>query len=1149
MGRFTSNVFTVGLAEVRKLTKLVRFWVLATFLTGLLLFSYGVGCVFGGITSTVSPSFGFNTPYYFLSWVDPTFYLLFQLTLLWLGFDRNSRNVRCRIDEILDSKPISNFEYVLGRTFGLAGVVWILLSVNLFTMQAFAVVLQALDPGVFEPFQLQSFFTLLLIDAPVMLLFWSAVFYLCTTLFKSRLLVLLVALVPLGAWFLVTVSSSYIYVPILSPVSSDSLFLSEIVPEYPSWETLATRIATLSVAVLALVLSAVWVNRQDARVRPFARILAPLSAAVGGVLYFGTVLSITHEAAVLDDWRAAQEQTSTTDIDVEKISGTVNIEPGRRLELDLRISFRVATENTDQLTFILNPSMNIRELRIQDLNLYASSQNGILVINGSRSLQPNRSYVLHLVAEGMPNPRFAYLDNAVDYLSDHQAPRRSVRLLGRDASIFDKNYVALMPGNFWYPVPVRSRVPEEPNGYDRDFFDLDLSVQISRRGWQLVSVGAAEIASESITRFNVTPSCPITEIGVFAANFEKEAIVIDDRPFSLLLHTKHARNLTDFAHLVDVVQSSGEEILNEFTDFGLELPCNELSLVEVPNQLRTVGGGWRMETLTALPGVILLKEHGFPRVRMKREMELFAQRNLIDKQLLPGQLELLYRYFDTGMGTDNLWMNIPDLFWSNTVVATGDHADLLHQVPLVLLSSRSRRPFEFFSIYSTLHVAETTSVNLPWVQHSAWRVSQSENEEERIWGPWLREEEFGERASAWNALESFDNQKPSHNITEQKRLEVLLLKSTAIARGILQTNDASRIFEWLSDIAREFKGRSYSHADLLRVADTHGLVVDPFLTDWIESTKLPGYIPSRATVSQISVPDDDEPSYQISISVHNSEPITGYVKMRYETYHINQGYSESLPVRIDGTSSKRISLISKRKIRNVEIVPIGLSYNRYPFAINLEALFDAVPTVAQLAPPIEADDWTPQQNGVIVDDLDPGFKVFHPPVSFKRSLSFGPFAWLQRARLEVDLDQGLPVTRNRTHYRVSRGIWERFHEEAAFGKYRRTLATVWYRHTVPKARFSAELPEQAAWKLDFHVAIPWKGGSYDKTRFQFEIKSNESVYHAELDAGNWTQGWNFLGEFDLPAGTIDVDLVGTTNRGRGSLSLDAIRWTQVDSSK
>ena len=178
-----------------------------------------------------------------------------------------------------------------------------------------------------------------------------------------------------------------------------------------------------------------------------------------------------------------------------------------------------------------------------------------------------------------------------------------------------------------------------------------------------------------------------------------------------------------------------------------------------------------------------------------------------------------------------------------------------------------------------------------------------------------------------------------------------------------------------------------------------------------------------------------------------------------------------------------------------------------------------------------------------------GFSVVQPRASFEHSLSYGPVAWLQIPRLEVDFDQGLPVTRNRTHYRVPRGTWARFHEEAAYGKYRRTFATVRYQQSVPKARFTAELPEKAKWKLDFHVAIPWKGGSYDKTRYFFEIKINQSVYYAELDAGNWTQGWNLLGEFDLPAGTINVDLVGTSIRGRGSLSLDAIRWTQSGSSK
>ena len=314
------------------------------------------------------------------------------------------------------------------------------------------------------------------------------------------------------------------------------------------------------------------------------------------------------------------------------------------------------------------------------------------------------------------------------------------------------------------------------------------------------------------------------------------------------------------------------------------------------------------------------------------------------------------------------------------------------------------------------------------------------------------------------------------------------------------------------------------------------------------SFNLPGYVSSPATVTRSEL-NDDKAVYQIAVSVHNAEPVAGYIQVRYENRYPATGYAASQPAKIDGHSSKRIRLTASHAVRDIEIVPVGLSYNRYPFAISLEGLFETAPTVTQIAPSLEADDWNPLESGIIVDDLDSGFLIFQPKIEFKRFLAFGPISWFRMPRLDGELDHGLRKFKRPTDRYRFPDVWGRIDEAEAFGKYRHTFATVRFRRDVPRIRFIAELPEQAKWKLDYHVAIPWKGDWLKNLTYRFEIQDSETTYDGELDVGKWTRGWNSIGEFDAQAGGVNVDLVGTSKRGPGDLWADAIRWTRADTTE
>ncbi len=1141
-----TRLLTVVLAEMRYARRRVRFWVLSLLLSLFSLAGYAVACAFALYTSVSSPSLGSTTPFYLLGTIDPVFFVAFQTATVFLAFDiANQRSVD-RIAEVLDSKPVSNVEYLLGRVIGITFLVWLIVALNVLAMHSIGLISSVFGLGISEPFQLASLLNLLLLDAPVTLVFWCSLVVFLSVLLRVRVLVGGCALVMIVVWFIFTTNATYSLLPIVSPSSNSSLFISEIVMEYPSWPTLITRLASLAGALLFLALGSWYFARFDGTSLLKNATFVTISAILSISSIFIAFLYTIGQQWELDKWtRALAQTTSSSSIDLERISGNVTVIPGKKLEIDLSLTISAAGARSDSFTFVFNPGMVVRNLEVDGKAAGFSFRNGILELIGEEPFGKSSNIVVRVVAAGVPNPRFAYIEAAADYLDKPDVSARVPALVGTDASVFSANYVALMPGSHWYPVPVRASSERIGSRDPKDFFELDLTVEVVGKQWQLVGLGGESEHSGTSTLARMSPTCSINEIGILAADFRSSSIEINDTRFELFLHKKHAANLQLPDFDAAVLEDQARDLLRIFKKSGLGFPCDSLDLVEVPSQLRTVGGGWRMESKSFLPGVVLLKEHGYPRVNLKPTFELYKKRLAVEEDLHPGLLALVMHYFDAGVGTDNPWMSIPGLMWTGVTSASGKNSEVLDQVAMALISSTSNVPFEFFSIYSTRHIADETTVNPSRARYGLWLSTRPRNRDGRPYGIWSIEEVYGTRDSVWDHLEHSSLTKVSSELTNQERLELLLLKSNLIAQGILAANESERVFAWLASVRTKFEGRTYTYNDFISTAHEHEVTVDPFLTDWLHVSDLPGYKTSLGFIRTIASGEPGS-TYETLVNVKNTQPVAGFVQIRYDNRYPTPGHTQTPFVRVDAHSSKRISLVSTHILSEVEVVPAGLSLNRRVFAVPVIDDSGSETLHEGASPVVEDTNWSPQEIGYVVDDLDPGFQVLQNQPNINNTVSIGPLAWFSASRLDTSMDNGLP--RQTDFDIVMSGVWKRENLEDAYGEFRKTQATVSFRSSFPPVRFSIEIPESDTWDLEYHVPIPWKGNWYIDQRYLFEISDRVKSHSAELDADEWVRGWNKIGTFELNSGEVHVDLIGTARQGPGSAYADAIRWIKTKDS-
>ena len=371
----------------------------------------------------------------------------------------------------------------------------------------------------------------------------------------------------------------------------------------------------------------------------------------------------------------------------------------------------------------------------------------------------------------------------------------------------------------------------------------------------------------------------------------------------------------------------------------------------------------------------------------------------------------------------------------------------------------------------------------------------------------------------------------------QKDIEHLLFKSALIARGLEAINGREKVLAWLTDMRNTYAGSTFSYSDLLDLAVEHDVVVEPFLTEWITSEEVPGYVFKAPSVTQVSNDDLGSSRFQTTIEVRNSRLTAGYVKLSIGG--IDHG------VRINGLSSKRINIVTRNPPAGPINIDTGLSLNRSSNFFTEQSLqgreikrqLDVNP-----APFEEESDWIPTLDGIVVDDLDPGFRTFQKIPKLKRTNMPVYLGGLFEPRLSVELDHGLPVL---SWYPedYSEGRWHRKESSAAFGVFRKTYATAWNRNGLPRARFSVDLPSTGAWNLEYHIPEIYLSWS-QQVDYDLALTNNGDSFNFTIEAQTMSMGWNSIHTFDLEKGIIDLDIVGSPKPTE--LYADAIRWTRVE---
>ena len=1162
------SIWGVATAELRLDRRLARTWLFIVFAALFSVFLMASNLVNYSLFSSVSSSTLLNSPLMTPFQLYPTIIGFLSIAVIFLAFDVRARDKRERLDEIVGTLPLSNFELVCGRATGITVLMVIPIIVLIAIYYICGQIVEvALPDSSFRAPEIYLTLATLLIDTVPNILFWVALVMLITLIVRLRVIALAIVAGLFALQYWATSNLPLYILNIMNTLTAQAILPSDVAPIFTNVEILVNRLGLLLMGLAFLSWTALLYPRLD-KTNTQKLLIAGLVLTFLGVLsFYATNYLFRSQYFDREEFASVHAQYSDQNLlNIKSLNGKIVINPGDDLELEvtMNLTARQQISSNEPLIFSLNPGFDVERVLLNRMPVQFSFANGLLSVELVESINPSQTIALSLKAAGEMNPLFTYLDSAVDLLSSEVFDAFGLLFQGTYGSINTSDYVALVPDLAWYPMPGGHLNRGLKHTRPRDFFAIELDIVIPD-DWHVAGPGKSVIrATNDAKVVTFAPKSPVHEIALFAAEFERRTTDIEGIEFELLVSPGNVRNVDLFAPILDDLKSQVSEVLVRANKYGLGYPYDAFTIVETPINLRAYGGGWRMETAQSFPGIFAMREGSFLQADFGVPVEnIKNDADMADEEKRELIMAFVVNYFKNDVSGGNIYLAATNNLMQYQFDASGSGAIPLSYLMNYLGGYLITDLEGFYSAHASLRVAapQTAGIGAAQVIDSGgtqtlgnlffdWNVDQP-----NVWDAMLSKP-FGQ-----TDYENAENAKTN--------LHVLHLWGRSTGHLIRDWLGDEKLGQLLSELRRRYVGQNYTYDDLMVVAAGFGIDLGEILGDSLEQIQLAGF--RYSPVRTVRLPDlaYGFPQYESSFYIENGEPVPGLITVEYSSStdvrtSQDRGAEVTEPIKIPKNGTVQVALTSENPLQLIRINPY-LSHNRATFSLKMPDEREYQEVTRAALPMVQAAGWRYDDgNGIVVDDLDAGFSVDPTAVDAGTPWFSGILSFLLG---ETVLDQGLPsFSGGIAGINLTYGQWAREQTDEAYGKYRRTLARAAENSTQANVHFKASLPAAGRWQLEYYLPLaktssltasfavgtsgtgPNLRSNTDRPgetwgNFPMWLTTADRKIPIAFDGESMKEGWNRLGVFDLESPNVTLSLSSETNKGY--VVADAIRWTQV----
>lgn len=1060
-----------------------------------------------------------------------------SIIAVFLASDFIRRDKKLDTTEVIYTRPISNAEYVIGKTLGILLLFIGLVAVSLITTLIFNFVKQ--DVPIAWPAYI---YYILLITIPSLLFILGLAFTLML-LIKNQAVTFIVLLGYIGVtlfYFQDKLFGLLDYMAFNLP-----MIYSDIIQFTDLKLIILQRLAYASIGIGLIQLTIHFLGRlpQNRQGRPINFIFSLMVIGLG--LSFAYTYHSDFEGMEKrrEQFLALNNQLVNKPT-VDILSNSLHVEhKGRQLIISSNIRMKNPNPvSLDTLVFSLNPGFNVDKIEGEEEYLEYIQTAQILQIIPANGLAPGERLKVRFTYSGVPEESIAYLD--LPQKIRFEVKRIMAAPVNKKSVILNENYLLLTPEINWYPVAGVGFNSKTFQNRILDFTRFQLAV-LHDTNLMAISQGRSK-RTDGGTKFITKNN--LASLALVIGKFERKSLVLDEVEYNLFFAPGHDFFSEYFTNIQDTIPTLIKSVKENYETQELDLfyPFKRINIVEAPVQFHAYERAQTQTNQYILPEMIFIPEKGagintldFSRFKFFEDRRNKKQDNAKTEEQI--EIDLLKRFLRRTFFREGLRSRPEfDQQWSEESIINYEGVNY------------TQNPYCAFPLYYS-HVTGIQSNDYPLFNTmvEVYLKEGFETSPRQAMQGGLTEKEKANLALKDNSLdilfEEWDPELISGVVSQMSSFIIQGLKNRV---GISEFDNF--LYYYLEDHYYEAINFEQFSSDFY---NEFKVDIKPYFEAISSNGKLPAF--HLSTPEYLSSYDEVGEVYLVKLKITNSGKSKGIVDITFPASRRSSGSSEQRLYEIEAGETRDIQIVLYERPRGMmfintlisENIPtITSSFLRSPRQITSRD-FEEYSRISDIPVNLSV------KEEYIVDNEDAGFK--HISISGESKVK----QYIDARKQEME-----PVKYTTLHRWWSPSVWTPVSHSGYYGEIIRSAFVTRSGDGQNVAKWSALLDK--AGNYDIYVYIPRtamlerpnprdrnqqnnNSGGGQRRGPKFPDEGNEYTYIVSSSEGtsdikfvlkNVEDGWNKLGTFHFPADSVSVSLSNKIT-GRRVIA-DAVKWVK-----
>jgi ABC-type transport system involved in multi-copper enzyme maturation permease subunit len=774
------------------------------------------------------------------------------VVVIFLAADFLKRDKKLDTNEVLYTRSMSNFEYVIGKSWG---ILRLFLSLN-FLILAICLLINIISTSMKVDI-LAYLYYLLIISLPT-IIFSLGLSFTLMSLLKNQAITFLILLgyAALDIFYLYfRAGSIFDYMAFGLPV-----FKSDMIG-FDNLSVILNQRLIYLFSGLALIMATILLFKRlpQSRVHRTLTVIFLFAFTVGSVICslntYGTYRKRVNDKRLVIEINRKFENKKFVRITDEFIE---LIHKGNSFEAT--VTLKLLNDNSDTIGkyyLSLNPSLKVSKISSAGKEMNFRRTNQIIEIDPEKILAPGDSDKLQINYSGRINESFCY-PNYSDDIKENPYKISMVNVNKRQAFLTN-DYVLLTPETQWYPVAGLNYYPSNPARIKIDFTNYTLKIKSET---DLVPVSQGKM-SKADGYYIFKPESPLTGMTLAIGNYLSDKIKIGSIEYISYHFPGNDYYKKDLEAIKDTFPLLITGLMKDLeSNFSTKYPFKTLCMVEVPVQFHSYPKESTQTRAEIQPSMVLLPER-LSTLNQAGFLKQFRQQK--KRMMRNGQVitdkELQVRIFNSFMRST--FISGENFRFINGVVANEPTRYLLGPSFYFFKNNFYSSEYPVINAIFESHLQKVNSPGFPGFQ--AMSGTLSENDRANII---LKNQSFKDLLAKNPGGDTLKN--------------VLTVKGDYFFNLLRSKTGIDEFKDWF---AKYIDDHMFKSVDILNFnADLKmkfGFEFYPYLNDWYTGKKQPGFLFTNLVANEIII--NQRSKYQVTFIATDQEATGGLFNISFRT--------------------------------------------------------------------------------------------------------------------------------------------------------------------------------------------------------------------------------------------------------------------------